>query len=70
MVISANGQLDAIAFVESIPFAETRGYVKNALSFAVFYSFFAGEQPVLTENEGIVVIKRITRIYRRSLFVH
>ncbi|WP_193015027.1 murein transglycosylase [Proteus sp. FME41] len=48
----ANGQLDAIAFVESIPFAETRGYVKNVLSFAVFYSYFAGEQqPVLTENE-------------------
>ncbi|WP_337230619.1 hypothetical protein, partial [Proteus terrae] len=40
------------AFVESIPFAETRGYVKNVLSFAVFYSYFAGEQqPVLTENE-------------------
>ncbi|MBG3129430.1 murein transglycosylase [Proteus mirabilis] len=48
----ANGQLDAIAFVESIPFAETRGYVKNVLSFAVFYSYFAGEQQsVLTENE-------------------
>lgn len=48
----ANGQLDAIAFVESIPFAETRGYVKNVLSFAVFYSYFAGEQqPVLTDTE-------------------
>lgn len=48
----ANGQLDAIAFVESIPFAETRGYVKNVLSFAVFYSYFAGDQqPVLTETE-------------------
>ena len=47
-----NGQLDAIAFVESIPFAETRGYVKNVLSFAVFYSYFAGDQqPVLTEKE-------------------
>ncbi|HGN1970608.1 TPA: murein transglycosylase [Proteus mirabilis] len=48
----ANSQLDAIAFIESIPFAETRGYVKNVLSFAVFYSYFAGEQqPVLTQTE-------------------
>ncbi|MGC6761944.1 murein transglycosylase, partial [Escherichia coli] len=48
----ANNQLDALAFIESIPFADTRGYVKNVLSFAVFYSYFAGEQqPVLTQTE-------------------
>lgn len=34
------GQVDAIAFVESIPFSETRGYVKNVLAYDAFYRHF------------------------------
>ncbi|MDR0807036.1 MAG: murein transglycosylase [Enterobacteriaceae bacterium] len=46
------GRLDAVAFVESIPFKETRGYVKNVLSYDLFYrSFMSQPTIVLTENE-------------------
>lgn len=34
------GQVDAIAFIESIPFNETRGYVKNVLAYDAFYRHF------------------------------
>lgn len=34
------GHADTIAFIESIPFSETRGYVKNVLAYDVFYSCF------------------------------
>ncbi|CNE72511.1 murein transglycosylase [Yersinia nurmii] len=34
------GQVDAIAFIESIPFSETRGYVKNVLAYDAFYRHF------------------------------
>lgn len=46
------GKLDAVAFIESIPFKETRRYVKNVLSYDVFYSHFMHEKhDVLTTNE-------------------
>ncbi|MTC73300.1 murein transglycosylase [Providencia sp. wls1919] len=46
------GRIDAVAFVESIPFAETRGYVKNVLSYDLFYKHFLGEKGnVLSVNE-------------------
>ncbi|MBV8043826.1 murein transglycosylase [Pluralibacter sp.] len=41
------GRLDAVAFVESIPFSETRGYVKNVLAYDAYYRYFMGEQPVI-----------------------
>lgn len=46
------GRLDAVAFIESIPFSETRGYVKNVLAYDVFYRYFL-QQPakVLTDAE-------------------
>ncbi|WP_445373886.1 murein transglycosylase [Photorhabdus tasmaniensis] len=48
----SGGQLDAIAFIESIPFSETRSYVKNVLAYDVFYSNFTGKSSkVLTNAE-------------------
>ncbi|WP_159565370.1 murein transglycosylase [Budvicia diplopodorum] len=46
------GRLDAVAFVESIPFNETRGYVKNVLAYDLFYRSFMNKSPiVMTDNE-------------------
>lgn len=46
------GRIDAVAFVESIPFSETRGYVKNVLAYDAYYRYFMGGKPVLmTQNE-------------------
>lgn len=46
------GRLDALAFIESIPFTETRGYVKNVLAYDVFYRYFLHQSgPVLTPEE-------------------
>ncbi|MEE3660990.1 murein transglycosylase [Brenneria sp. g21c3] len=46
------GRIDPVAFIESIPFSETRGYVKNVLAYDVFYRHFL-HQPdkVLTDEE-------------------
>lgn len=49
---NSGGRIDAIAFVESIPFTETRGYVKNVLSYDVFYGhFMKKESEVLNKDE-------------------
>lgn len=51
---SANsaGKIDAVAFIESIPFSETRGYVKNVLAYDAYYRYFLGQNfQILTENE-------------------
>lgn len=46
------GRIDAVAFVESIPFSETRGYVKNVLAYDAYYSYFMGKsKPLLTDAE-------------------
>ncbi|MGV3345488.1 murein transglycosylase [Enterobacteriaceae bacterium LUAb1] len=34
------GQLNVVAWIESIPFSETRGYVKNVLAYDVYYRYF------------------------------
>ncbi|KAA1195325.1 murein transglycosylase [Photorhabdus heterorhabditis] len=48
----SGGRLDAIAFIESIPFSETRNYVKNVLAYDVFYGNFMGKSSnVLTNAE-------------------
>ena len=41
------GRLNAVAFVESIPFSETRGYVKNVLAYDAYYRYFMGEKPAI-----------------------
>ncbi|MGM3182757.1 murein transglycosylase [Dickeya oryzae] len=48
-----NGRIDAIAFVESIPFSETRGYVKNVLAYDVFYRSLMQQRQtaLLMDNE-------------------
>lgn len=49
----SNGKLDAIAFIESIPFTETRNYVKNVLVYDYVYQLIL-RQPnanILTANE-------------------
>ncbi|GKX56194.1 murein transglycosylase [Leminorella grimontii] len=46
------GRLNAVAFVESIPFNETRGYVKNVLAYDLFYrSFMSQPGIVMTDAE-------------------
>ncbi len=46
------GRIDAVAFVESIPFSETRGYVKNVLAYDAYYKYFMGKSaPLLTDAE-------------------
>ncbi|MFC3396746.1 murein transglycosylase [Brenneria rubrifaciens] len=49
---NSSGRIDPVAFIESIPFSETRGYVKNVLAYDVFYRYFL-HQParVLTDAE-------------------
>lgn len=49
---NSSGRIDAVAFIESIPFSETRGYVKNVLAYDVFYRYFLRQPaPVLTDAE-------------------
>jgi soluble lytic murein transglycosylase len=46
------GRIDAIAFVESIPFSETRGYVKNVLAYDAYYRYFMGQpDKILSDSE-------------------
>lgn len=42
----SNGKLNVVAFIESIPFTETRGYVKNVLAYDAYYRHFM-QQPAL-----------------------
>ncbi len=48
----SEGKIDAIAFIESIPFVETRNYVKNVLAYDAFYQHVMHQSsPVLSESE-------------------
>ncbi|MGK7483310.1 hypothetical protein ACSREC_03685, partial [Salmonella enterica] len=44
------GRIDAVAFVESIPFSETRGYVKNVLAYDAYYRHFMGQKEALMSD--------------------
>ncbi|MGF1699628.1 murein transglycosylase [Photobacterium makurazakiensis] len=45
-------KLDVYAFIEAIPFNETRGYVQNVLMFEVYYGDLTGvDTPLLKHNE-------------------
>lgn len=51
-LINSSGKINAVAFIESIPFTETRSYVKNVLSYNVFYDHFMSKSnKVLTDKE-------------------
>jgi soluble lytic murein transglycosylase len=46
------GNLDAVAFIETIPFSETRGYVKNVLAYDAYYRHFMGQpDKILSDGE-------------------
>ncbi len=46
------GNLDAVAFIETIPFSETRGYVKNVLAYDAYYRHFMGKpDKILSDGE-------------------
>ncbi|MTD41102.1 murein transglycosylase [Erwinia sp. CPCC 100877] len=40
---NSGGRINAVAFIESIPFTETRGYVKNVLAYDAWYRHFMGD---------------------------
>ncbi|OCG15173.1 hypothetical protein A9G24_05685 [Gilliamella sp. App6-5] len=50
---NSHGKLDAIAFIDSIPFTETRNYVKNVLVYDYIYQIILGQKNVniLNSNE-------------------
>lgn len=46
------GRLDAVAFIETIPFSETRGYVKNVLAYDAYYRHFLDKSDkILADGE-------------------
>ncbi|PPI86572.1 murein transglycosylase [Candidatus Pantoea edessiphila] len=46
------GRIDAIAFIEAIPFIETRQYVKNILLYNAYYNYLTGKpENILTSLE-------------------
>jgi len=46
------GNLDAVAFIETIPFSETRGYVKSVLAYDAYYRYFMGKpDKILSDAE-------------------
>ncbi|WP_407332289.1 murein transglycosylase [Enterovibrio sp. 27052020O] len=47
----SDGNLDAIAFIEAIPFNETRGYVQNVLMYDIYYRKLLGK-PLYLLNES------------------
>ncbi|CAA0169302.1 murein transglycosylase [Klebsiella oxytoca] len=47
---NSGGRIDAVAFVESIPFSETRGYVKNVLSYDAYYRYFMDQKDALLSD--------------------
>ena len=49
--------MDTIAWIETIPYAETRSYVKNLIAFKQVYAFLLNEPtPVLQDNELTIPI--------------
>lgn len=51
------GPLEGAIYAETIPFSETREYVKRVMANAAFYSALAGNQPALKERLGVVAAK-------------
>lgn len=49
---NSNGRLDAVSFIETIPFTETRNYIKNILAYDVYYRHFQSQpEKILTDQE-------------------
>lgn len=49
----SDGKLDAFAFMETIPFGETRGYVQNVLMFEVYYDKLTSQPVQLLTTEEL-----------------
>ncbi len=49
----SKGQLDPIAFIEAIPFSETRGYVQNVLMYDIYYRKLLGMPLTLLQPQEI-----------------
>ena len=49
----SGGKLDAVAFIDSIPFTETRNYVKSVLVYDYIYQIILGKKNphILTQHE-------------------
>ncbi len=46
------GRLDVVAFIEAIPFSETRGYVKNVLAYDAYYRHFMNKpESIIADSE-------------------
>ncbi|MBV4368976.1 murein transglycosylase [Erwinia sp. BNK-24-b] len=46
------GRLDSVAFIETIPFSETRNYVKNVLAYDAYYRHFMNKSDnILSDSE-------------------
>lgn len=54
----SNNQIDAIAFIESIPFNETRNYVKSVLTYDYIYQLILNKKA-----SGILTKSELTRKY-------
>ncbi|MEI6858241.1 MAG: transglycosylase SLT domain-containing protein [Shewanella sp.] len=48
-----NGKLDVVAFIEAIPFSETRGYVQAVLSYRVIYQIKQNKKTELFSSEEL-----------------
>ncbi|MEW6484114.1 MULTISPECIES: murein transglycosylase [Tatumella] len=46
----SGGKLDAVGFIETIPFAETRNYVKNVLAYDAYYRYFLGQPDQIIQD--------------------
>jgi len=49
----SDGKLDVFAFMETIPFGETRGYVQNVLMFEVYYDKLTNQPVQLLTTEEL-----------------
>jgi soluble lytic murein transglycosylase len=50
----SDAQLDAMSFIESIPFTETREYVQAVLSYRIIYQIKQGKTPELLSKDELI----------------
>ena len=56
-----DGAIDADVWVETIPYKETRGYVKNVLAFAAVYEYRLGEKPTRLKTRMPKIVPRAAK---------
>lgn len=60
---SSGGKLSAIAFIETVPFAETRNYIKNVLVYDAIYQHFLAKSKMDKIESGILTQSELNRFY-------